>query len=145
MDASESNIKIANLHASQDPFLPYTPPGKISEASSKRAGSLNYRHTSAEALRDQGEKFDVVCAMEVLEHVDQPGEFLKCLGDMVKVRPLLIKPLSIIIPIPAWWSPPALNHLPYPPLPAPDTHTRRIRSPPRDFRDTHVLQIRQTE
>jgi polyprenyldihydroxybenzoate methyltransferase/3-demethylubiquinol 3-O-methyltransferase len=49
-------------------------------------GSLEYRHTSAESLRDAGEKFDVVCAMEVIEHVDEPGEFLKCLGDMVKVR-----------------------------------------------------------
>jgi hypothetical protein len=50
-----------------------------------RKGSLEYRCTSAESLRDNGEKFDLVCSMEVLEHVDQPGEFLKCLGDMVKV------------------------------------------------------------
>jgi 2-polyprenyl-6-hydroxyphenyl methylase/3-demethylubiquinone-9 3-methyltransferase len=49
--------------------------------------SLEYRHTSAELLRDAGEKFDVVCAMEVLEHVDEPGEFMKCLGEMVKVSP----------------------------------------------------------
>ena len=60
-------------------------------------GSLEYRHTSAEALRDEGEQFDLVCAMEVLEHVDQPGEFLKCLGDMVRVGALQIhNNLSII-------------------------------------------------
>ncbi len=100
IDASESNISIANLHASRDPFLPYSSPPPEQPASSftsgfsapsrppterKGVGSLEYRHTSAEALRDAGEKFDLVCAMEVLEHVDEPGEFMKCLGDMVKV------------------------------------------------------------
>ena len=99
VDASESNIAIANLHASRDPFLPYSPsPPAISSGSLRRTwfsrppkpaareeGSLEYRHTSAEALRDAGETFDVVCAMEVLEHVDEPGEFLRSLGDMVRV------------------------------------------------------------
>lgn len=100
IDASESNISIANLHASRDPFLPYSSPPPEQPASSltsgfsapsrppterKGVGSLEYRHTSAEALRDAGEKFDLVCAMEVLEHVDEPGEFMKCLGDMLKV------------------------------------------------------------
>jgi polyprenyldihydroxybenzoate methyltransferase/3-demethylubiquinol 3-O-methyltransferase len=47
-------------------------------------GKLDYRHTPAETLRDAGEQFDIVCAMEILEHVDEPGEFMKCLGDMVK-------------------------------------------------------------
>lgn len=106
VDASESNIVIANLHASRDPFLPYSPPPSLepqferptsssSDASATptpsgsarkpTVGSLEYRHTPAEALRDAGEKFDVVCAMEVLEHVDEPGEFMRCLGEMVKV------------------------------------------------------------
>ncbi|ORY22567.1 S-adenosyl-L-methionine-dependent methyltransferase [Naematelia encephala] len=100
VDASESNITIANLHASQDPFLPYKPVSSplgsttsssswfasttTSAGSSSIPGSLEYRHTSAEALRDAGEKFDVVCAMEVLEHVDEPAEFMRCLGEMVK-------------------------------------------------------------
>ncbi|WWD20004.1 3-demethylubiquinone-9 3-O-methyltransferase [Kwoniella shandongensis] len=74
VDASESNIGIATTHASQDPFLSQ----KMEE------GGLQFRHSAAERLRDAGEKFDVVCAMEVLEHVDEPGEFLKCLGEMVK-------------------------------------------------------------
>lgn len=77
IDASESNIAIATLHASKDPFLPFNKDGNV-------PGSLTYKHTPAESLRDQGEQFDVVCAMEILEHVDQPGEFMKCLGDMVK-------------------------------------------------------------
>lgn len=33
----------------------------------------------------RGRKFDLVCSMEVVEHVDEPGEFLKTLGEMVKV------------------------------------------------------------
>lgn len=77
MDASASNIAIATLHASHDPFLP-------SASSSHIPGSLEYRHSPAESLRDAGEQFDIVCAMEIIEHVDNPGEFLKCLGDMVK-------------------------------------------------------------
>lgn len=93
VDASEANINIARIHAARDPFLPYvgdemgaTSPQTSGMPSRHRGGgSLEYRCTSAESLRDAGEKFDLVCSMEVLEHVDQPGEFLKCLGDMVKV------------------------------------------------------------
>ncbi|KAK6903928.1 3-demethylubiquinone-9 3-O-methyltransferase [Kwoniella mangroviensis CBS 8507] len=74
VDASESNIGIATTHAQQDPSL----------STKMQNGELKFVHSSAEVLRDAGEKFDVVCAMEVLEHVDQPGEFMKCLGQMVK-------------------------------------------------------------
>ncbi|WWD00391.1 3-demethylubiquinone-9 3-O-methyltransferase [Kwoniella sp. B9012] len=74
VDASESNIGIATTHAQQDPSL----------SIKMQTGELRFVHSSAEVLRDAGEKFDVVCAMEVLEHVDQPGEFMKCLGEMVK-------------------------------------------------------------
>jgi 2-polyprenyl-6-hydroxyphenyl methylase/3-demethylubiquinone-9 3-methyltransferase len=96
VDASKENIGIARTHAGQDPFLPLIKDtdGEDGEIRSStrtrvegRVGSLEYRHTSAELLRDAGEKFDVVCAMEVLEHVDEPGEFMKCLGEMVKVSP----------------------------------------------------------
>ncbi|WVR04498.1 3-demethylubiquinone-9 3-O-methyltransferase [Kwoniella sp. DSM 27419] len=74
VDASPANIGIATTHAQQDPNL----------ARKMKEGTLEFVHSSAEVLRDNGEKFDVVCAMEVLEHVDQPGEFMKCLGEMVK-------------------------------------------------------------
>ncbi|WVQ97902.1 3-demethylubiquinone-9 3-O-methyltransferase [Kwoniella sp. CBS 9459] len=74
VDASPANIGIATTHATQDPVL----------KEKMEAGTFELRHSTAEALRDAGEKFDVVCAMEVLEHVDQPGEFMKCLGEMVK-------------------------------------------------------------
>lgn len=93
VDAGRENIAMARLHASGDPALPFTQTVQgeqvqgvdMDRIRNGRKGSLEYRHSTAEALRDAGEKFDVVCAMEVLEHVDEPGEFMKCLGDMVKV------------------------------------------------------------
>lgn len=88
IDATPSNIPLAQSHALLDPFFatPLTPhPSNPSLASFPR---LEYRHQTAEALLAQeGEgKFDVVCAMEVLEHVDDPAGFLKDLTKLVKVR-----------------------------------------------------------
>ncbi|MCW5731436.1 MAG: bifunctional 2-polyprenyl-6-hydroxyphenol methylase/3-demethylubiquinol 3-O-methyltransferase UbiG [Alphaproteobacteria bacterium] len=56
VDAAERNIAVARLHAGQME-LP-----------------IDYRHGSAEALAGQGETFDVILNMEVVEHVaDLPG------------------------------------------------------------------------
>lgn len=75
IDASASNINIASLHASADPHL---------------ARALEYRCTAAENLLSEDapspKQYDVVCSMEVLEHVDHPQVFLRTLGDLVKVR-----------------------------------------------------------
>jgi 2-polyprenyl-6-hydroxyphenyl methylase/3-demethylubiquinone-9 3-methyltransferase len=84
IDASSHNIAIARAHAANDPLLPYVAEDGARATPSSIPGRLEYRHTTAETLRDAGEQFDVVCSMEVIEHVDQPGEFLQCLGDMVK-------------------------------------------------------------
>jgi polyprenyldihydroxybenzoate methyltransferase/3-demethylubiquinol 3-O-methyltransferase len=94
IDASSHNIAIASLHASQDPFLPFHSDFPLTAGKPnavKTTGSLRYQHTSAEKLREERKQYDVVCSMEVLEHVDSPGEFLKCLADMVKVglRPIV--------------------------------------------------------
>ncbi|KAG0286742.1 Hexaprenyldihydroxybenzoate methyltransferase, mitochondrial, partial [Linnemannia gamsii] len=35
-------------------------------------------------LLEQGHQFDVVCSMEVIEHVENPAGFLKVLGQLVK-------------------------------------------------------------
>lgn len=57
-DAAERNIPVARLHAeAQD--LP-----------------IDYRHTTAEALVAGGESFDVVLAMEIVEHVADPAAFV---------------------------------------------------------------------
>jgi 2-polyprenyl-6-hydroxyphenyl methylase/3-demethylubiquinone-9 3-methyltransferase len=84
IDAARDNIAIARAHAATDPLLPYVDEAGVRAAPGRIPGRLEYRHTTAEALRAAGETFDVVCSMEVIEHVEQPGEFLQCLGDMVK-------------------------------------------------------------
>ncbi|TIC25289.1 tubulin gamma chain [Wallemia mellicola] len=71
IDVTESNVKMAKLHSKQDPY--FTP------------DRLDYQYIAAEDLAKQGEeKFDVVCAMEVIEHVDKPAEFLKTCSKLVK-------------------------------------------------------------
>ncbi|EIW79365.1 ubiquinone biosynthesis O-methyltransferase [Coniophora puteana RWD-64-598 SS2] len=69
IDASEANVRIASLHAAADPAL---------------RTSLAYRHTPAETLAAEGRTFDAVCAMEVLEHVDDPAGFLATCASLVK-------------------------------------------------------------
>ncbi|KAE9387511.1 ubiquinone biosynthesis O-methyltransferase [Gymnopus androsaceus JB14] len=69
IDASESNIAIAQHHASLD---------------SRLTDNLSYKHTSAESLLTQSKRFDVVCSMEVLEHVDNPVMFLKTCSELLK-------------------------------------------------------------
>lgn len=71
-DASERNIGVASLHAAE-------------------AGvSVDYRCTSAEALAEAGEQFDIVLALEVVEHVADLDGFLAACGQMVKPGGLLI-------------------------------------------------------
>ncbi|KAF7327779.1 Ubiquinone biosynthesis O-methyltransferase, mitochondrial [Mycena kentingensis (nom. inval.)] len=72
VDASEANISIAQLHADKDPAL------------SGPASQLSYRHTPAEALLEDSKRYDVVCSMEVLEHVDNPSAFLNTCAQLVK-------------------------------------------------------------
>ncbi|RIA82085.1 S-adenosyl-L-methionine-dependent methyltransferase [Glomus cerebriforme] len=71
-DASDESIKIAQLHAKKDPSLHIIP------------GNLKYQCITAEKLLEQGEMFDVVCAMEIIEHVNNPMEFLKACAGLVK-------------------------------------------------------------
>ncbi|WP_157018847.1 bifunctional 2-polyprenyl-6-hydroxyphenol methylase/3-demethylubiquinol 3-O-methyltransferase UbiG [Mesorhizobium xinjiangense] len=65
-DASETNIEVAKLHAA--------------EASVK----IDYRATTAEDLADQGEMFDVVLNMEVVEHVADVDFYIGKCAQMVK-------------------------------------------------------------
>lgn len=69
IDASESNIAISSLHAAADPKL----------------ASLSYLNAAAETLLAQSKQYDVVCSMEVLEHVDNPAGFLSTCAQLVKV------------------------------------------------------------
>ncbi|KAH8557008.1 S-adenosyl-L-methionine-dependent methyltransferase [Umbelopsis sp. PMI_123] len=71
-DASYNNIQMATLHSRKDPAL-WTGSGK-----------LEYRNTTAEDMLAEGETFDVVLAMEIIEHVNNPSEFLRVCTDMVR-------------------------------------------------------------
>jgi 2-polyprenyl-6-hydroxyphenyl methylase / 3-demethylubiquinone-9 3-methyltransferase len=71
-DPSEPNIAAAKLHAAE-------------------AGlTVDYRATTAEALADAGERFDVVLAMEVVEHVADLSLFIKRCAEMVRPGGLMI-------------------------------------------------------
>jgi 2-polyprenyl-6-hydroxyphenyl methylase/3-demethylubiquinone-9 3-methyltransferase len=70
-DPSDSNIAVARHHAAQSGL------------------AIDYRNTSAEALAEAGESFDVVLAMEVVEHVTDVGLFVDVAAAMVKPAGLL--------------------------------------------------------
>jgi 2-polyprenyl-6-hydroxyphenyl methylase/3-demethylubiquinone-9 3-methyltransferase len=71
-DPAERNIAVARDHAAQ-------------------AGlSVDYRCTTAEALAEAGEAFDVVLAMEVVEHVADVGLFVDICASMVKPDGLMV-------------------------------------------------------
>ncbi|GAA5875554.1 hypothetical protein JCM1840_003259 [Sporobolomyces johnsonii] len=87
IDASSSNISVAQTHASRDPSFNLVnssiPPLPSSRQPAKR-NPLEYRHCAAEDLVREGKQFDVVCAMEVIEHVEDPRGFLDCLSQLTK-------------------------------------------------------------
>ncbi|EJU03814.1 3-demethylubiquinone-9 3-methyltransferase [Dacryopinax primogenitus] len=68
VDAAASNIAIARIHQSHDHSL----------------NNLVYRHAAVETLAVEGQQYDAVCAMEVLEHVDEPKNFLKSCAEVIK-------------------------------------------------------------
>jgi 2-polyprenyl-6-hydroxyphenyl methylase/3-demethylubiquinone-9 3-methyltransferase len=70
-DASELNIEVARAHAAQSGL------------------AVDYRATTAEALAEAGERFDVVLAMEIVEHVADVPLFLDKCAAMVKPGGLL--------------------------------------------------------
>ncbi len=65
-DASTTNIEVAKIHAAQSGV------------------EVDYRATTAEALAEAGEKFDVVLNMEVVEHVSDVDLFMSATSEMVK-------------------------------------------------------------
>ncbi|KAI9440848.1 ubiquinone biosynthesis O-methyltransferase [Lactarius indigo] len=69
VDASAENVHIASRHAAADPRL---------------ADALSFRHTSVEELVREPRRFDVVCSMEVVEHVDNPAAFVRSCAELVK-------------------------------------------------------------
>ena len=71
-DPSKSNIEVARRHAAE-------------------AGlGVDYRASTAEALAAEGETFDLVLAMEVVEHVADVRAFIGSCAGMVKPNGLMI-------------------------------------------------------
>ncbi len=65
-DAAGGNIPVARIHA-------------------ERSGlSIDYRNTTAEALAEAGEQFDVILNMEVVEHVADPLAYLTACHALLK-------------------------------------------------------------
>ena len=71
-DAAPRNIPVAQLHAEQSGLI------------------IGYRHTTAEALADAGEVFDVVLNMEVVEHVSDPLAYLTACQQLLKPGGLMV-------------------------------------------------------
>jgi 2-polyprenyl-6-hydroxyphenyl methylase/3-demethylubiquinone-9 3-methyltransferase len=71
-DASEKNIKIAMTHSAQS------------------GAEVDYRAVTAEALAAQGETFDIVLNMEVVEHVADVEFFLSTCASMVRPGGLML-------------------------------------------------------
>ncbi len=65
-DPADANIDAARTHAAQSGV------------------QVDYRATTAEALADAGERFDIVLAMEVVEHVTDVPLFVRRCAEMVK-------------------------------------------------------------
>jgi len=72
VDPSETNIEAAKQHSEQSGL------------------AIDYRCTTAEALADAGEEFDIVLAMEVVEHVADVQLFVQSCAEMVKPGGLMI-------------------------------------------------------
>jgi 2-polyprenyl-6-hydroxyphenyl methylase/3-demethylubiquinone-9 3-methyltransferase len=73
VDASDRNIGTASTHAAEHGL------------------SIDYRASTAEALEAQGAgPFDVILNMEVIEHVADPGEYLRTCGRLLAPGGLMI-------------------------------------------------------
>ncbi|MDD9732699.1 bifunctional 2-polyprenyl-6-hydroxyphenol methylase/3-demethylubiquinol 3-O-methyltransferase UbiG [Mameliella sp. AT18] len=66
VDAAERNIPVARTHAAQSGL------------------QIDYRFTTAEAMAEAGERFDVVLNMEVVEHVADPLAYLTACRQLLK-------------------------------------------------------------
>jgi 2-polyprenyl-6-hydroxyphenyl methylase / 3-demethylubiquinone-9 3-methyltransferase len=72
IDASDKNIKVARLHAE------------------KMGLAIDYRCTTAEDLAENGEQFDVVLSLEIVEHVADTNLFIKSACKLLKPNGIII-------------------------------------------------------
>jgi 2-polyprenyl-3-methyl-5-hydroxy-6-metoxy-1,4-benzoquinol methylase len=74
IDAAAASIAIAKSHAAKDPLL---------------NGRLTYSCMTAESLLASSPQYDVVCALEIVEHVTHPPSFIHTIAALVKPGGLL--------------------------------------------------------
>ncbi|WP_029004185.1 bifunctional 2-polyprenyl-6-hydroxyphenol methylase/3-demethylubiquinol 3-O-methyltransferase UbiG [Azorhizobium doebereinerae] len=72
VDPAPGNIEVAKAHAAEGGL------------------DIDYRQGTAEELADAGERFDVVLALEVVEHVADVGLFLRRAGEMVNPNGVMV-------------------------------------------------------
>jgi 2-polyprenyl-6-hydroxyphenyl methylase / 3-demethylubiquinone-9 3-methyltransferase len=72
VDASERNIEVARLHAKESGL------------------EIKYRAMTAEALLEEEKRFDVVLAMEIIEHVAEPADFVKSCANLMKPDGMMV-------------------------------------------------------
>jgi 2-polyprenyl-6-hydroxyphenyl methylase/3-demethylubiquinone-9 3-methyltransferase len=65
-DAAKNNIPVAQIHAQ------------------KQSLEIDYRHTTAEDLEKEGEVFDIILNMEVIEHVPHPLAYLSACHQLLR-------------------------------------------------------------
>eukprot|EP00638_Chattonella_subsalsa_P002496 CAMPEP_0117752522 /NCGR_PEP_ID=MMETSP0947-20121206/11655_1 /TAXON_ID=44440 /ORGANISM="Chattonella subsalsa, Strain CCMP2191" /LENGTH=271 /DNA_ID=CAMNT_0005571179 /DNA_START=203 /DNA_END=1018 /DNA_ORIENTATION=+ len=70
IDPGVENIRAAKMHASLDP----------------ETSSISYKVTTSDDLANSGEQFDVVCSLEVIEHVPDPAQFVDTLCKLTKPK-----------------------------------------------------------
>jgi 2-polyprenyl-6-hydroxyphenyl methylase/3-demethylubiquinone-9 3-methyltransferase len=85
---SEPLARLGAQVVGADPAIPNIEAAKVHAAGAGLA--LDYRATTAEALAEAGERFDLVLAMEVVEHVADVALFVRRCAEMVKPGGLLI-------------------------------------------------------
>ena len=71
-DPAERNIPVAKVHAEQSGL------------------SIDYRHTTAEELAKQSEKFNVILNMEVVEHVANPASYIEVCYSLLEDNGLMM-------------------------------------------------------
>ncbi len=72
VDASERNVAVAGAHAAEVGL------------------TIDYRCATAEALAEAGERFDLVLNMEVIEHVVDPGDYLRSCARLLAPGGLMV-------------------------------------------------------
>lgn len=72
VDAAERNIAVARLHAEEQGL------------------AIDYRSTTAEALAASDERFDAVLALEIIEHVADPQQFMTTCCQLLRADGVMI-------------------------------------------------------